>query len=137
MTYLLTGGPPSHGEAAGLALLVAPLAALVVLLCFVLIGLSAAWLSDPMPVQWIFSKSLFLFGGLMVPISLYPEWFQTVASLLPFKPMLYGVASPALHGDTSALAMTVCELIIIGSAAMSLALYLHHLHVRRILKGGA
>ncbi|MBM3197764.1 MAG: hypothetical protein FJZ58_00725 [Chlamydiae bacterium] len=37
---------------------------------------------------WLYSKGLFLFGGLFLPLTLYPSWLQTVAHCTPFPAIL-------------------------------------------------
>jgi hypothetical protein len=38
------------------------------------IGLLDVWGQYARPVYWIWQKSLFVLGGLMLPLSLYPSW---------------------------------------------------------------
>ena len=74
------------------------LAAGVVAVIFqMLIGLSTFWVHEVSPFYWIWEKLLFMFGGLMLPLALYPEWMQSIAHLTPF---------PAILGERSALAIT-------------------------------
>ena len=58
----------------------------------VVIGLLAFWLRDVTPVFWIAQKLLFVLGGLMLPLTLYPDWVQRLAHLTPFPAMLGGPA---------------------------------------------
>ena len=57
------------------------------------IGLLAFWLQDVSPVYWVSQKLLFVLGGLMLPLELYPEWLQRAAGLTPFPALLGGPAS--------------------------------------------
>ena len=57
------------------------------------IGLLAFWLEDVAPVYWVVQKLLFVFGGLMLPIQLYPNVIQRAAALTPFPTVLAGPAS--------------------------------------------
>ena len=50
----------------------------------VVIGLLAFWLDDVTPVYWVWQKLLFVCGGLMMPIQLYPSVIQRVAAFTPF-----------------------------------------------------
>jgi ABC-2 type transport system permease protein len=72
------------------------LAGCVALIFHMLIGLSAFWMQNVAPFQWIWEKLLFTLGGLMLPLALYPEWMQRVAAFTPF---------PAILGQRSALAI--------------------------------
>lgn len=62
------------------------------------IGLLAFWIEDVTPVFWVWQKLLFILGGLMLPIGLYPEWMQRLAALTPFPVILAGPASLVLEG---------------------------------------
>jgi ABC-2 type transport system permease protein len=61
------------------------------------IGLLAFWIEDVSPVFWVVQKLLFVFGGLMLPIELYPRAIQTAAAWTPFPAMLAGPASFVLR----------------------------------------
>ncbi|CCB87027.1 MULTISPECIES: hypothetical protein [Parachlamydia] len=61
-----------------------------------LIGLSAFWVQDVEPFLWIWERLLFIFGGIILPLIVFPEWMQVMAYLTPF---------PAILGERSALFM--------------------------------
>lgn len=64
----------------------------------ILIGLSAFWLQDVAPFSWVWEKLLFIFGGLILPLSIYPQWMQNISYWTPF---------PSILGARSALALEV------------------------------
>jgi ABC-2 type transport system permease protein len=53
------------------------------------IGLIAFWTEDATPYQWIYSKILFILGGLLFPLDIFPIWLQTIAKLLPAAYLIY------------------------------------------------
>ncbi len=53
------------------------------------IGLIAFWTEDAKPYYWIYSKLLFVFGGLLFPLDLFPAWFANIAKLMPQAFLLY------------------------------------------------
>jgi ABC-2 type transport system permease protein len=59
------------------------LAGMLGLVFQMLVGLSSFWFQDVSPISWIYEKLLFVFGGLMVPLSFYPDWMQTIARFSP------------------------------------------------------
>jgi ABC-2 type transport system permease protein len=80
-------------------LLVIPLGLMSGILCLIfhlLIGVSVFWMEEVGPFYWLFEKLLFIFGGLMLPLAVYPKWIQTLAFLTPF---------PSILGQRSALAI--------------------------------
>jgi ABC-2 type transport system permease protein len=111
---------------------VPPLAALAVVVPFgiaaavmltalhVWIGLLAFWLQDVSPVYWLCQKLLFVLGGMMLPLHLYPELVQRLAALTPFSVLLAAPASfvlgaPAMAPATLAVRLALwCGAIAIG-----------------------
>jgi len=57
------------------------------------IGLLAFWMQDVSPVYWVCQKLLFVLGGMMLPLHLYPEVVQRLAALTPFPALLAAPAS--------------------------------------------
>jgi ABC-2 type transport system permease protein len=57
------------------------------------IGLLAFWLQDVAPVYWVWQKLMFVLGGLMLPLQLYPAFIQRVAAFTPFPSLLAAPAS--------------------------------------------
>lgn len=100
--------PPFHVLA-----VVAPLgvaASALIMALWIAIGLLAFWLGDVGPVSWVWQKLLFVFGGLLMPIELYPAFVRAVAPFTPFPSVLSRPASLVLQGS--------------GAGAVSLALNL-------------
>lgn len=64
-----------------------------------LIGLSAFWLEDTTAVDWIYQRTQYVLGGLIVPISLFPDKVARIAELLPFSQLYYGAARSIVHFD--------------------------------------
>jgi ABC-2 type transport system permease protein len=65
------------------------------------IGLLAFWLEDVSPVYWITQKLMFVLGGLMLPLELYPEFIRRAAMFTPFPSVLAGPASFVLPGGAA------------------------------------
>ena len=74
------------------------------------IGLVAFWIGEVTPVFWVWQKLLFVFGGLMLPIRLYPPVMQRLAALTPFPDILAGPASFVLDGEAVAARVLVVRL---------------------------
>ena len=75
------------------------------------IGLVAFWIGEVTPVFWVWQKLLFVFGGLMLPIRLYPPIMQRLAALTPFPDILAGPASFVLDGEAVAAHVLVVRLV--------------------------
>ena len=69
---------------------------------YVALGMVSFWLSDATPLYWVAGKLLFILGGLMLPLELYPRWLQLVAACTPFPVLLSGPAGFLLHAGGAA-----------------------------------
>jgi ABC-2 type transport system permease protein len=83
------------------------LAALLILLWHLQIGFAAAWLGASAPAFWVWQKCLFVLGGLIMPLTIYPETIGAVARASPFAAMLYAPGSLMLHEGTEHAASAI------------------------------
>jgi ABC-2 type transport system permease protein len=97
--FAFTGWVPPWQTLAAVALFGSIATALLTAL-HLAIGLLAFWLGEVTPVFWVWQKLLFVFGGLMLPIRLYPPIMRRLASLTPFPDILAGPASFVLDGES-------------------------------------
>lgn len=111
-TWFVIGSLPFHPLGLGVTLLFGLMAGSVALIFQMLIGLSAFWLQEVSPFYWIWEKLLFMLGGLILPLAVYPQWMQTLAHLTPF-PAILGERS-SLAYDFSLYNITSLTLILIG-----------------------
>lgn len=95
-TWMQTGALPFHAAGLPVTILLGVMAGCVGIIFQMLVGLSAFWLQEVTPFYWVWEKLLFIFGGLILPLSVYPQWMQTLAYFTPF---------PAILGERSALAL--------------------------------
>jgi len=104
--WLCAGELPAHPASFLAAVPLVVLGAAFLLLLQAAIGLSAFWLNDAAPLWWISQKVLFLLGGLLVPLTLYPEWLKRIADWTPFSPVLFGCGRQAFGVGPAAAAVT-------------------------------
>ena len=88
------GGFPGIGRMAG-ALLCAGLASPLLTASLFMLGASCLWVRHADPIYWIWHKCLFLLGGLLWPLALYPAAVRHFAWATPFPAM---IAAPAQWG---------------------------------------
>jgi ABC-2 type transport system permease protein len=112
-------------------------AMLLLLGLYVLTGLCAFWLGDVAPLFWVWQKLLFILGGLMLPLSLYPEWMQRVAHFTPFPSMLAGPAGFLLGGGAPEAWRLARDLGAWGIVIGLLARLLFHRAVRTLHLNGS
>jgi ABC-2 type transport system permease protein len=83
----------------GMFLLTIPLAFVLDFLAYLVIGLGAFWLESTSGLTLIYSRMTMMLGGMMLPLSLFPDWLQRVASFLPFASVIYGPARTLVAPD--------------------------------------
>jgi ABC-2 type transport system permease protein len=103
---VMTGGLPEDPRGLLLAVPLGILAGYVALCFHAAIGLSSVWLVDCAPLYWIWQKCTFVFGGLMLPLEVYPAWLRGVAQATPFAALLNGPGRMAF-GWQPALALEI------------------------------
>jgi len=131
------GGAPARPLAVGRAIAFGCGAALVLTSYNVLLGLTAFWLGDIAPVYWIWQKLTFVLGGLLLPLTLYPDLVVRIARLTPFSAILAGPASfvlgrPFFDGQTLGLALIAWAVV----AALIAVTTFHSIARRLQINGG-
>jgi viologen exporter family transport system permease protein len=91
------------------------IAAAVITGLYLGIGLLAFWLQDVSPVYWVWQKLMFVLGGLMLPLQVYPEFIQRAAAVTPFPSVLGGPASFVLRDASAGAATLAWQLALWGS----------------------
>ena len=56
------------------------------------IGLLAFWVEDTWAFDFIYRRLVMLFGGMMIPLDVFPEPLSSIARALPFSYIVYGPA---------------------------------------------
>lgn len=136
-TYLFAGGLPRDPSSLLWALPLGFLAGVLNVLIQAAVGLAAFWLVDCSPLWWIVQKLMFVFGGLLVPLVLYPEWLQKIAHASPFAALVYGPAQMAFGVSVERALAVAGELVLWITLAALLTLMLFKRGVRVVdLHGG-
>jgi ABC-2 type transport system permease protein len=116
--FWLTGTVAVAPAAVPVLLVSTVLAILLALLCHLQLGYAAAWVGTPAPLFWIWQKLVFVLGGLMMPLTLYPEPFGSLAQASPFAAMVFTPASILLDSSrgaiAEALALQLLWLVLLG-----------------------
>lgn len=91
-TWIQVGLPPIPSIAWPIFLFLGILSGVIGILFQMIIGLSSFWIHEVEPFTWIWEKLLFAFGGLILPLSVYPQWWQNLSKFTPF-PYILGYRS--------------------------------------------
>lgn len=111
-------------------------AATVALLFHAAIGVSAIWLHDVSPIYWIWQKSAFVLGGLLLPLELYPDWLRSLAAATPFPALLNGPGRMAFGFSPLAAAETAAALCVWGGLSAAGLTWLYRRALRSLDVGG-
>jgi len=136
VTLALVG--PIGVSAKGIAVFAAalPLAFLLDLLAYFLIGLGAFWLEDTTGLTLIYSRVTMVLGGMLLPIELFPDALQPVARVLPFALVMYGPARLLVRPDLRAGALLIgkqaAAILVLGVVV----LLVHRAAMRRLFANG-
>jgi ABC-2 type transport system permease protein len=128
---LFSGGWPSP-EGLWLVVLVGPIASVVILLAHLAIGLMAFWLYDCNSVYLIWQKLMFVLGGLMLPLDIYPDGFRRIAEHTPFAALLFRPGSLMLEPEPALALRLIAELTGWGAFALLVVIWLER-QGRRII----
>jgi ABC-2 type transport system permease protein len=116
--YLFSGGWPTHPEGLLIFLPLALLAVCVGIVFHVVIGLCSFWIQDSSPIYWVWQKCAFVFGGMILPLDIYPSWLKSFSLVTPFASMLYGPAKSAMTLDGALAAKTLLLLLLWGGVGV-------------------
>ncbi len=103
--------------------------------CFIL-SLIEVWGPYARPAMWISQKCAFLLGGLILPLQLYPQWMQTLASFTPYPAMLNIPGKIAFNPSLADMVSGFGVQLFWLATMIVVAFYVQHLAYRHILKRG-
>lgn len=91
LATLTAGGPPRWGALA-LAVPSIALALAANVVAQHAFAASAFWLRSAGSAWYLYQKLVFVLGGMLIPLEVFPSWLETAARLLPFRAMAYAPA---------------------------------------------
>jgi ABC-2 type transport system permease protein len=108
---------PSTWESALLFFISAILGILVGTQFDLIVGVLAFWTVNVWGLRVLRNAILLFFSGSLVPISLFPEWLQTVSLFLPFQSMVYvpvSIYTGSMSGSEAYVAMAMQVVWLVG-----------------------
>lgn len=87
-------------------------AGILALIFQMIVGLTSFWLSEVSPFSWVWEKLLFVFGGLILPLTVYPELLQKIAAWTPFPVVLGGRSGLIFDFNSDAVFTLFASLIL-------------------------
>jgi ABC-2 type transport system permease protein len=117
MAAWIFAGPPTRPLSVARTIAFGAGASLVLVSYNMLLGITAFWFGDIAPVYWIWQKLTFVLGGLLLPLTLYPDLVVRIARYTPFPALLAGPASFVLERPIFGAGTLV--LVLLGWAAVA------------------
>ena len=104
-------------------LLSALLGSSILILIQMMVGMVVQWVGNARPVYMVVQKSTAVMGGLLVPITIFPQWVQDAIWITPFPAVFFAPASFALdHTGGHVVAVLAVQVfwlqIMIAAAAL-------------------
>ena len=88
MALVLVGPIPISVPGFAMFMAVLPAAFLLDFLGMFLVGLCAFWLESTAGLALIYTRTVMMFGGMFLPLEVYPNALQPTLRILPFASML-------------------------------------------------
>jgi ABC-2 type transport system permease protein len=96
----------------------------------------AFWIEDTSAVHLLWRRAVMLFGGMLVPIDLLPDWLAQVCRHLPFSAMLYAPARCFAAFDPMVATSACWTLTLTLAIAITAVLVLYHAACRNLTTNG-
>ena len=88
------------------------------------ISMLAFWFEDVAAFRWITEKLIFVLGGMLIPLSFFPQWMQTLAQVLPYSYMSYSPSylfvNFTINGFIDTVALQALWLVVLGAIAFGM-----------------
>jgi ABC-2 type transport system permease protein len=103
VALLLVGPIPLTIRGLLMFAMILPMAFVLDALGLIVVGLFAFWFESTMGLAILYSKTVMLAGGTMLPLEVYPAMWRAVFFWLPFASMVYGPARMLVAPDAALL----------------------------------
>ncbi|HEY0734867.1 MAG TPA: ABC-2 family transporter protein [Herpetosiphonaceae bacterium] len=100
------------------------------------ISLLSFWVEDTMGLHLLYRRAQMLLGGMLIPLSAYPEWLGNITRLLPFQYLVYQPARLFVETTVTGWFNLMATLALIGLVSLLPMLAIYHLGLRRVSAQG-
>ncbi|MBH8599691.1 ABC-2 family transporter protein [Thermoactinomyces sp. CICC 10523] len=87
-----------------------------------ILSLCSFWVEETRGLVFVYNKILFIIGGLMLPLEIFPGYLQTICHWLPFQTITYFAANTGVHFEW----LTLGKRVLIQTAWILLLSFLLH-----------
>ncbi len=124
ITFLMVGGFSLQLHHLPFILITVFLGLTLHFLFMALLGIFAFWLEDAHAMHFIYQKVVFILGGMLLPLEIFPSWLENISKVLPFSYIAYHPAKlwvmfrwinlwPVLIGQLIWIALIIAGITII------------------------
>ena len=121
-----------------------PLVILAVILALTLhflimafLGIFAFWFGDAKSLNFVYSKIVFIIGGMLLPLEIFPDWLANISRALPFSYIAYYPAKLFVAFDWHFFMQTITRQLMWILITIILITVAYKIFVRRIsINGG-
>lgn len=92
VTWILVGPISTSGQAVAASIVLGILGLSMNLIFLFCIGLLGFWVEEVKPYRWVFDRMQWVIGGIVIPLSFFPESWGKIVELLPFAQTYYAAA---------------------------------------------
>lgn len=79
------------------------------------LSLTSFWLEENSAFFWIYQKLVFMLGGMLIPLDMFPGWLRNIAANLPFAYVTYAPAKLAVGFSYNSFIYTIAfQLVYLG-----------------------
>lgn len=136
-SYFWTGELPLPPISFLAIILLGVLGGFLSLVFTMLIGISAFFVEEVEPWRWVWEKFLFVLGGLMLPLTVYPEWIQKIANWTPFPAILGGRSGLIFHFEFQEIIWILSSILLWSMFGLTFLYFLYKRGLRILnIEGG-
>jgi ABC-2 type transport system permease protein len=136
VTYLMVGGIDFSLKSLPFIILLVVVALTLNFAMMAFLGIMALWLEDAKAIHFIYTKLVFVLGGMLIPLDIFPVWLQGISKALPFSFIAYHPARLFVNFSfTGFLEVFFYQLIWLGLIAIMISV-VYAICIRRFSANG-
>lgn len=102
-----------------------------------LLGVLAFWIEDAKGTNFVYNKIIFVLGGMLLPLEIFPQWLANIGKVLPFSYVAYHPAKLWVKFDWSLVADVLLKQIMWIAIMAVLIIIVYNICIRKMsINGG-
>ncbi len=108
------------------------LSAILNLLIITAVGFCALWIHTTKPIHLLVQNGMFVLGGVILPLTIYPDWLIIISKHTPFYYMFFMVAQLSYNFNWQDVLLILQMDLFWGSIIISLVAFTYHKLYKKI-----